>query len=85
MRTIIIHNTRFGIQAFDKDNFFNLTEIDNGDIPFDKKLGCLKFDLTQNKDIIYHNSKNSAYAMDFISKINIQEVIAEVYAICEKK
>ena len=49
MKTITVNNVRFVIQAFDKDNFFNLSPIDNWDISFDKKLGCLQFDLRQKK------------------------------------
>lgn len=84
MKTITINNVRFVIQAFDKYNFFNLSPIDNGDVNFDKKLGCIQFDLTQKKNIIFHTGINSSYAMDFISKINFQEVLSEVHALCEK-
>jgi hypothetical protein len=84
MKTITINNVRFVIQAFDKDKFFNLSAIDNGDVPFDKKLGCLQFDLRQKKNIIFHTGKDNTYSLDFISKINIQEVSSEVHAVCEK-
>ena len=84
MKSITINNVRFVIQAFDKDNFFNLSPIDNGDIHFDKKLGCLQFDLRQKKNIIFHTGKDSTYSVDFVSKINIQEVSSEVHALCEQ-
>lgn len=84
MKTITINNVRFVIQAFEKDKFFNLSPIDNGDIHFDKKLGCLQFDLRQKKNIIFHTGKDSTYSLDFISKINIQEVSSDVHAVCKK-
>lgn len=84
MKTITINNVRFVIQAFDKHNFFNLSPIDNGEINFDKKLGSIRFDLSQKKNIIFHAGINSSYAMDFISKINFQEVSSEVHALYEK-
>ena len=84
MKTITINSVCFVIQAFEKDKFFNISPIDNGDILFDKKLGCIQFDLRQKKNIIFHTGKDTTYSVDFVSKINIQEVSSEVHSLCEK-
>ena len=83
MKVIEIQNKKFVIQSFVEKEYFNLSAVDNG-LPYNEKLGELKFNLLQEDagKIILHTGKDTQFARDFISKINIQEVSNLVHNAC---
>lgn len=73
LKKIEINEKKFIVQAYE-DRYVSLSELDNGDIPFDKKIGSLSINIQGNKPLIDHSGKSNKESEKFLNELDVAEV-----------